>query len=136
MAKNKTKAGKAPKDESAPASADAAMTTPAAKISKADAVRKAVAAGKDNPTEGSSFIKAEFGLDITPAVFSTYKTADKKRALGGACVAKDRKTRAGAEPTGQRVGNGGPVDLVRQVKELVDQYGVATVKEIADVFAK
>jgi hypothetical protein len=48
-------------------------------LTKSEAVRRALAAGKVKPLEGSSFIKQMFGLDVSPQTFSSYKFAAKSK---------------------------------------------------------
>ncbi|QEL16924.1 hypothetical protein [Limnoglobus roseus] len=110
-----------------------AAAKPAETISKADTVRKAMAAGKDNPTEGSIYIQAEFGLDVPPQVFSTYKTIEKKKAEGKPGRAA-KPTEPTAAPNAKPV-KGDAVELVRQVKELVETYGADAVRDMTRVFA-
>lgn len=111
----------------AAATAEVTATQPQAEpMSKADAVRKALAAGKELPTEGVAYVKAEFGVEVSPAMFSAYKAAEKKKA--------DRGAAPKATTDGPRVGNGEAVEFVRQVKGLVEQYGAQAVRDMVKVF--
>jgi hypothetical protein len=96
-------------------------------MTKTDAVRAAMAEGVEKPQGACEWIKTKFDIDITPAHFSSYKSGFKKKNGEAA-----PRTRAAA--AGPRVGNGSPVELARQVKKLVDTYGVAAVEEMATVF--
>src|SRR5262245_35467589 len=49
-------------------------------ISKAEAVRKAIAAGHDQPEQGVDYIKREFGLDMGRQHFSSTKSQMKKKS--------------------------------------------------------
>ncbi|QEL19301.1 hypothetical protein [Limnoglobus roseus] len=142
MAKKKpADAAKKSKPAAAPAPAEVATTideatpkTLAGTITKAEAVRKALAAGKESPSDGVAYLKSEFGIEISTAMFSTYKTAEKKKAEG-----KKSRTAKTVEPEAKPTGKaakGDTVEFVRQVKDLVDQYGVEAVKDLAQVFAK
>jgi len=113
---------------------DEATAGSAEKITKSEAVRRAVAEGVDKPTEAVAFIKERFGVEITPQHFSSIKSQEAKKA--GKPARRGRKPRDAAAPTpnGPRVGNGNPVELARQVKKLVDVYGVEAIKEMATVF--
>src|SRR5262245_60295201 len=51
--------------------------------SKADAVRRALAAGMEGPQEGTAWIRKEFGIEIAPQHFSATKSQIKKREGGG-----------------------------------------------------
>ena len=76
--------------------AEAADTTPAPaeKLSKADAVRRAIADGVDSPSEGVAYVRSKFGIEITNQQFSTVKFQDKKK--GG------KKPKAEASPAGMK----------------------------------
>ena len=102
------------------------------KLNKSEAVRQALAAGIDNPTEGSKHIKEKLGLDVTAQVFSTIKSLTNKKQKG--------KKKAGKTAAfgGTGVGNGfagNPADLARGVKSLVEQFGATAVTDMAKVFA-
>lgn len=105
-------------------------------MTKADAVRAAVAEGKLKPQDAVPWIKEKFGIDITPAHFSSYKSQQAKKdgKPAGRRGRKPREAAAVATPNGSRVGNGNPVELARQIKQLVDVYGVASVREMTTVF--
>src|SRR4051794_25407601 len=49
-------------------------------ISKADAVREALAQGKDGSEEGTDYIRSQYGIEMTRQMFSSYKTQEKARA--------------------------------------------------------
>lgn len=106
-------------------------------MTKADAVRAALAEGLDTPEEGTAYIKEKFGLDVTKPQFSTYKSIGKKKAKGGA-----GKTRQAAPARSQalavpaRATNGDVSLAVEAIKTLVDQLGVDQVQRIAEVFRK
>jgi hypothetical protein len=107
------------------------------KMTKADAVRAAIADGKDMPAEGSSHIKEKYGLDVTPQQFSTYKSIANKKA-GKAPGRRGRKPGAVAASAAKSTTNG-PVGLSTQVeaiKTLVDTLGVEQVVSIAQLFRK
>jgi hypothetical protein len=115
----------------------AAAATPT--VTKADAVRAALAEGADSPAEGIAFIKAKFGIDITPAHFSSYKSQQKAKA-GKPAGRRGRAPRAEAAaaplpPSGLN-GPAGLATSVEAIKVLVDQYGVDQVVGIARLFGK
>jgi hypothetical protein len=101
------------------------------KMSKADAVRKALAAGVDLPQEASKYIQEKFGVAIAPQVFSTYKSQEKIRV--------ERK--AASSPRGRRAAKRSDngvvsIEMVTKVKALVNEYGAESVQEIAAILAK
>ena len=106
-------------------------------ISKTDAVKAAIAAGKEMPTEGVQWIKETHGIDIDPQHFSAVKSQARKKA-GSPPAKRGRKPRTaqnGAAVSSSRA-SVNPADLARDVKRLVEQYGAAAVKDMAGVFAE
>lgn len=111
------------------------------KMTKTDAVKAAMADGVDNPTEGAAYIKTKFGLDITPQVFSTTKSIAKKKAAETNGHAGAGNNGTSVPKVSKKVASAGTgVDdaaaLARGVKQLVEQYGAAAVKNMADVFGE
>jgi hypothetical protein len=108
----------------------------APKMTKTDAVKAAIAAGKDMPVEGVQWIKETHGLDIDPQHFSAIKSQARKKA-GAAPGRRGRKPRTASNGSGISSGRASvnPADLARDVKRLVEQYGAAAVKDMAGVFA-
>jgi hypothetical protein len=107
-------------------------------MTKADAVRAAVAEGKLKPLVACAWIKEKFGIDITPQHFSSYKSSEAKKT--GTPGRRGRKPREAAAapvsaPNGQRVGNRNPAELAKQVKQLVAAFGVDAVRDMTAVFA-
>jgi hypothetical protein len=48
------------------------------KITQKEAVKQAIAAGKDSPTDGVPYIKEKFGITLNNGAFSTIKSQLKK----------------------------------------------------------
>jgi hypothetical protein len=98
----------------------------APKMKKSDAMREAIKRGIAKPQAASEFIKSEFGLDVTPQVFSSFKSISKKKGDTPSTV-RVRRARQAAEvvatPNGHAVATGGAVDLAKQLKNLVTRYG-------------
>jgi hypothetical protein len=109
-------------------------------VNRAEAVRVALAEGKETPEEGVAFIKDRYGVDMPKAVFSSYKSQEKakKNKAAGATPAKRGRPPAAATPAAKPSTNGqsNPADLARAVKSLVTQYGADAVKGMAEVFAE
>jgi hypothetical protein len=118
---------------------DAPAETVAEKPTQKEAVKQALAAGKDQPADGVAFVKEQFGITINNGAFSTLKSQIKK-ASGAKPSGGGRKPgSAASKPTGPGVvGNGkaNPADLARSVKALVSQYGAEAVRDMASVFAE
>lgn len=90
------------------------------KMTKAEAVRQAIAAGADKPTEGVKFIKEKFGLTVTPAAFSANKSQSKTR-----------KPSPHTQPDGEDL-----VVVLQNLKGLVKRHGADQVKRLADALAE
>ncbi len=103
-------------------------------MTKADAVRAAMAEGVEKPQDACEWIKTKFGIDITPAHFSSYKSGFKKKEGGGASEPSSTSSHGKSQPSGSRVGNSNPVELAKQVRALVQQHGAAAVKGMVEVF--
>src|SRR4051812_28932652 len=101
------------------------------KITKTEAVRLALDAGKDKPIDGVNWIKAEHGIDITPQQFSTVKSNLKAKGGNGTGARKPSKPLGGGP-----VGNGfvGAAEAAAAVKELCNQIGAEQVKKLAGLF--
>jgi hypothetical protein len=116
---------------------------PAEKISKADAVRAAMAEGNDTPEEGVAFISKRFGVEVTRQQFSSYKSQEKARQQkkGGQEENGQQGKRAVEAPVAEVVPaprNGTPdvAESIQAIKSLVDTLGVDQVKQIAEIFRK
>ncbi len=122
------------KDAEAP---EASAADAPAKMKKSDAMREAIKRGIDMPQDACAFIKKEFGLEVTPQSFSTFKSVSKKKE-GQTSAVRTRRGRQAAAPavvaSGPRVGTGNAVELAKQLKKLVDAYGVTAVREMTTVF--
>lgn len=109
-----------------------------ADISKVDAVRSALSAGKLLPGEATEYMLREFGVVMTREQFSTTKSQLKRRA-GKVKGKPGRKPRASIEgylaPPAKRSA-GGETELIaamEAMKPLVHSLGVEKVKRLADL---
>ena len=132
------------------ADTDAATTTQdAPKLTRLEAVRRAVADGADKPSEGVLYVRDKFGFEMTNQQFSSNKNLLKGRSDSNgngkahtngkvgrpkAAVEVAPAPREVLNATTQGVGNPGPVHLARMVKELVGQYGAEPVREMVGLF--
>lgn len=107
------------------------MAKKKAGITKADAVRAALAEGIDAPADIVSYAKAKHGLELTPAQASTYKSLDKKRSTSSHGRKSGRR-----KVLNQSTSSHGmvAVDDLQAVKSLVDKVGAEQVKRIAGLF--
>jgi hypothetical protein len=113
-------------------------------VTKAEAVRQAIAAGMDAPGDISDFAKSHFGLDIPKPQASAYKAQLKARGkkAGGEATPKarrGRKPKAAVEgylappPKVVPTGEGDLLEALKSIKHLVSTHGVAKVHEMVDL---
>ncbi|VTR92133.1 unnamed protein product [Gemmata massiliana] len=143
MAKGKKKADSEETTGVEEATATGTAAAPTAKpMTKTDAVRATLAAGIDTPAEGVAHIKKKFGIEMTPAAFSTAKF--KAKSTGGGVATKAKATASGsgnhgraataASVNGHKSVGGSPAEFAAAVKALVAAHGVDAVKSMVDVF--
>jgi hypothetical protein len=119
-----------------PESTETAPNTTPEKITQRQAVERALAAGKDLPSEGVSFVKDTFGMTLSNQAFSTLKSQIKSGARKPARTqSKSVASPAVATPSTNGKHRGDAVELARAVKQLVQQHGAEAVAEMAKVFA-
>lgn len=104
-------------------SGEAPAEAPGGTISKMEAVRRTLAAGVEKPQEGVEYVRREFGLEIPTPVFSSYKSQIRAKDNSS----RPRSARGRVSPVGD------PVELARDVKELVQRYGADAVRDMIDV---
>jgi hypothetical protein len=106
---------------------------PQASVSKADAIRAALAEGLDSLGDIEGFIKSRFGLEMPRQMISSYKAQQK---------ARDKKQAGGEEPARKPRGPvakptlNGELDVItalEALKPLVHQLGAEKVKRLVDV---
>jgi hypothetical protein len=126
MARRKTTQAEAP-----------AATNGTESITKSEAIRRAIAAGADQPIAGVNYIRENFGLNVTTAMFSTTKSQMKRKGGNGRRKGgRPRKVEAAAAPEAAPATGG--VSLVEAaravtaVQGLVEQFGKAAVKQLVD----
>jgi len=158
MARKKTAAPKLvePEDESQDTEEESASSSKA--ISKADAVREALAQGKEGPEEGTDYIRSQYGIEMTRQSFSSYKAQEKarqaKKQSGAAPKGKPgrkpshltpdpRQSRKDAppvetyftpSPAAESGGEAGLIDDITAVKHLVQKLGADQVRKIVGLF--
>src|SRR5947209_2219838 len=97
------------------------------KITKSEAVRRALADGVDQPADGVAYIKDNFGLEMGPQHFSAVKSAHLKKQ--GIATVNTRFQKA--EPASD--GEAGLIDTLETLKPLIAQYGADKVKRLVDL---
>ncbi len=96
-------------------------------ISKAEAIRQALANGIESPSEGVEFVKREFGIDLSPTHFSAGKSLAKKMA-----EAKSQgNIRGRSNPYFSN--NADLIEAMEVMKPLVASLGVEKVKRLAEL---
>ena len=108
-----------------------------AKPTQKEAVKQALAAGKELPADGVAYIKGTFGMELSKGAFSTLKTQLKK--VSGA-PAKPRGLPApstnGSASHGIAKATAKAADLVRALRPLIATFGAEAVKDMADALAE
>lgn len=104
-------------------------TNGTAGMNKTEAVKAALAEGVNKPLKGVEFIKSKFGIDITPQMFSAYKSGMKKKAGGS----NEQVTATSGSSNHGKSSQASPAELARQVKALVAQYGADNVSDMLAV---
>jgi hypothetical protein len=107
--------------------------TPVKKITQREAVQRALAAGKDQPSEGVVFVKESFGIELNKQAFSTLKSQLKSAAGKPSEPRQEPAVPAAPNSNGKRPSDA--VELARAVKLLVQQHGAEAMAEMAGVFA-
>jgi len=133
-------------------------------ITKSEAIKRAIEAGAALPTEGVSYIKKNFGLDVATGFFSTVKgeLARQKpvkavppsapaavRAPAGKSAVMPKPAPAAKSSVMRKPAPAAkssvmpkpapavkpidPLAFAREVKGLVDRFGVDAVKGMADI---
>ena len=111
-------------------------------MSKADAIRAALAAGADTPDAGVRFIKDRFGLDVTKQHWSASSSQFRKK--DGSAPKAPRAPRAAKAPapspraeTPAPTKTAASADVIgdlEAVKALIRKHGVDGLKRLADLF--
>jgi hypothetical protein len=121
--------------KSAEGQPEGAETTAEGKVTKAAAVREALAQGVESPADICEFAKTKYGLEMAPAMASSYKSQIKAKA-GQSAVHKrggrPRKAEAAASTVSQN--DVGIVADLAAVKRLVEKLGAGQVREMVGLF--
>jgi hypothetical protein len=106
------------------------------KVTKADAVREALAEGIEGPSEIADFAKTEHGLEISPAMVSSYKSQFKAKAGQSGIHKKGGRPRKAPEAASPAIAQDdvGIVADLAAVKRLVEKLGVEQVRQMAGLF--
>lgn len=112
-------------------------------ISKAKAVRDALAHGYTTPEDGRNYVKRVYGIDITKQMFSSYKSQEKiRRAKAGLKGKSGRKPKGGVDQAAEAdsylspklaKGEANLLDAMETMKPLVSNLGAEQVKRIVDL---
>jgi hypothetical protein len=105
-------------------------------ISKAAAVRAALADGLDRLDDIAAYVKAKHGHDIPKPQISAYKTQSKAKTAGTAPKPVAEKKAKPAAPQVAKHGGGGETDLItamEAMKPYVKVHGAERLKRIIDL---
>lgn len=92
--------------------------------SKMDAVREALAEGMDSPEDGTNYVKAKYGFEMSRQMFSTYKANIKRR---------EAMLSGHASGTRVPVGSADMFEILAGMKALVAEHGAERVKQMVDL---
>jgi hypothetical protein len=105
-------------------------------VSKAAAVRAALADGLDGLDDIAAYVKAKHGHDIPKPQISAYKTQEKAKSRKGEHpVPKAAKPKSAVLPAVKH-GGGGETDLItamEAIKPYVKEHGAERLKRIIDL---
>jgi hypothetical protein len=105
------------------------------KVTKADAVRAAVAEGVNAPAEIVEFVKTKYGLELTAAQASTYKSLDKKRGgTGKRRGGRKVRAKAVATPNSTIIHGMVAIEDLEAAKQLVAKVGAEQAKRLVGLF--
>jgi len=96
-------------------------------LTKADAIRAAIKAGIESPTEAEKYIRKRFGLEVSRTHFSASKSQMRKAENAGAVDGYL------APPKIDAIGDGDLLDALEKMKPLVASLGADKVKRIVDL---
>lgn len=113
-------------------------------VSKAEAVRRAVASGVDSPAEGAAHVQEHFGIDMDNKTFSLNRSQQKIRDAKKQAATQgkpDRKPKAAPSqavegylaPPAKPSGDGNVLETLEALKPLVASMGADKVKRLVDL---
>ncbi len=115
-------------------------SAPQESVSKAEAVRRAVAAGVETPAQGVDYVMKHFGIEMDNKTFSLNRSQQKSRQGNHAVGKPGRKPKASVEgylappPKPKAVGEEGDlIASLETLKPLIAQYGTDKVKRLVDL---
>jgi hypothetical protein len=118
----------------------AAGEAPTEKITQKEAVRRALAAGKDSPSEGVVYVREQFGIALKDnQAFSTLKSQINKAAGATGTGKRGRPPAPATVPAAARSTNAkaaSSAELARAVKGLIATYGAGEVAAMVTVLSE
>jgi hypothetical protein len=130
-----------PKTKTKPVAAESASAEMKPSVSKAEAVREALAAGKEMPEEGVAYLLDHFGIVMDRQTFSSNKSQEKAREAKKAEAAPKgkpgRKPKAAVEgylaPPPKARGNGDVLETLEALKPLIASHGAQKLHRLVDL---
>lgn len=110
------------------------------KITKSEAVRRALADGVGQPGDGVAYIRDNFGLEISPTHFSAVKSTEGKKGEAAPKGKPGRKPKAAvdgylAPPQPMPSGNSELLDAMEAMKPLVASLGKEQLHRIIELLS-
>ncbi len=117
-------------------------SAPQESVSKAEAVRRAVAAGVETPAQGVDYVMKHFGIEMDNKTFSLNRSQQKSRQGKHVIGKPGRKPKATSQavdgylapPASNGHFSGGMIGDLAAIKALVEKLGVEEVQAIAKLF--
>jgi hypothetical protein len=116
-----------------------AMNTPGARLSKTEAVRRALKAlGRDaKPAKLKPFIKREYGIEITPGHITNIKSGLRKPAgTAKPAAPKQPAPPTPVPPSPPPKKSGISLEDLRAVKELIGRVGAGQLRDLIELLAR
>jgi hypothetical protein len=127
-----------PKSKSKSTEAAAEAATMKSSISKAEAVRQALAAGSDSPEEGVAYLLDHYGIVMDRQTFSSNKAQEKarqaKKAEAATASKPGRKPKAQSPAVQHHAGDSGDLlGTLEALKPLIAEHGASKLHRLVDL---
>jgi hypothetical protein len=130
-----------PKTKTKPVAAESASAEMKPSVSKAEAVRQALAAGKEMPEEGVAYLLDNFGIVMDRQTFSANKSQEKardaKKAEASRTSKPGRKPKAAVEgyltPPPKTRSNDDLLGTLEALKPLLASHGADKLHRLVDL---
>jgi hypothetical protein len=102
-------------------------------ISKTEAIRRALAAGRDKPSDVVQWIKEQYDMDVSSQMISTVKYGLAKQ--GVTTTGKGNPARPVRPAARSTTAGSISIDLVKQMKAMIQEHGAESVRDAVELVA-